>query len=97
MLPMGLLAAALGCVVAALVLLRSLGPRYRVGRLLAATPMLEIEDARELAAGPATYVRVTGRISSDEEFPDENDRPLVFRRKRIEVEEGRGRWLVIAD
>jgi hypothetical protein len=97
MLPMGLMAAALGCVVAALALLHSLGPRYRVGRLLAATPMLEIDDARELAAGRATYVRVTGRISSDEEFPDENDRPLVFRRKKIEVEEGRGRWLTIAD
>lgn len=97
MLPVGLLAATLGCVVATLVLLRSLGSRYRVGRLLAATPMLEIEDARELAAGPATYVRVTGRISSDEEFPDENDRPLVFRRKRIEIDEGRGHWMAIAD
>jgi hypothetical protein len=97
MFPMILLAGALGCGVATLALLRSLGPRYRVGRLLAATPTLEIEDARQAAAGRETYVRVTGRISSDEEFPDENDRPLVFRRKRIEIGDGRGGWRVIAD
>jgi hypothetical protein len=30
-------------------------------------------------------VRVHGRIASDEEFPDENDRPLVYRRRRLEL------------
>ena len=59
--------------------------RYRVGRLLAAAPLVEIDEASEMAAGRPRYVRVSGRITSDEEFPDENDRPLVFRRKRIDV------------
>lgn len=92
-----LLVAALVCAAAAIVLLRSLGTRYRVGRLLAAAPMVEIATARELATGDARYVRLTGRISSDEEFPDENDRPLVFRRKRIDIGDGRGGWRTIAD
>ena len=72
----------------ALILLRSLGSRARLGRLLAAAPEASIEEALELAAGPAVYVRVNGRVSSAEEFPDENDRPLVFRRTRIEVLSG---------
>ena len=50
-------------------------------------------------------MRITGRISSEEEFPDENDRPLVFRRKRIDVRvaaaaaggAGAGGWRTIAD
>ncbi len=67
-------------------LLRSVGPRYRLGRLLAGTPEVSIEEAIELAgAAGHVYVRVTGRISSEEEFPDEHDRPLVFRRTRIEL------------
>jgi hypothetical protein len=69
----------------ALLLLRSLGPRVRLGRLLSAAPEVSIEEALELASGPAVYVRVNGRVSSSEEFPDEHDRPLVFRRTRIEV------------
>jgi hypothetical protein len=94
--PLLLLIAAIACLGAALVLLRSLGDRYRVGRLLAAAPLVEIEAAREMAARDATYVRVNGRITSDEEFPDENDRPLVFRRKRIDIGD-RGGWKTIAD
>ncbi|HYI23567.1 MAG TPA: hypothetical protein VEX62_13140, partial [Candidatus Limnocylindrales bacterium] len=84
---------ALVSVVTVMVLLRSLGQGYRVGRLLAATPMVSIEHAAELARGEsARYVRVNGRISSAEEFPDEHDRPLVFRRSRIALRDGSGRW-----
>ena len=97
MIPVALLIAALACGAAAVLLLRSLGTRYRVGRLLAAAPAVDIEEARALATGAADYVRVTGRISSDEEFPDENDRPLVFRRKRIQLAGVRGAWRTIAD
>jgi hypothetical protein len=56
-----------------------------------------LEEARELAAGPAVYVRVSGRISSTEEFPDENDRPLVFRRTRLEVQVAPDRWRTVLD
>ena len=99
---MALLIAAIACVAAAVVLLRSLGTRYRVGRLLAAVPVVEIEEALRMASGAVDYVRVTGRITSDEEFPDDNDRPLVFRRKRIQVGGGSGgrgdsSWRTIAD
>lgn len=98
MIPVTLVVLALLCVGVTALLLRSLGPRYRVGRLLAATPVVEIEDARHLAGDARpTYVRVTGRISSDEEFPDENDRPLVFRRKRLEVTDGSRGWRTVAD
>jgi hypothetical protein len=92
-----LLALAVVCLGSALILLRSLGDRYRVGRLLAAAPLVDIADARELAAGAPSYIRANGRISSDEEFPDESDRPLVYRRKRIEIGDGRGGWRTIAD
>ena len=87
-------------------LLRSVGPAQRLGRLLAAAPEASIEDAIELAAGSPVYVRVSGRISSAEEFPDEHDRPLVFRRRRIEVSEsnngnngsgGRRAWRTLLD
>jgi len=103
LIPIALLIAAFACVAAAVVLLRSLGTRYRVGRLLAAAPAVEIEEAQAIASSSSDYVRVTGRITSDEEFPDENDRPLVFRRKRIQVgggpggAGGRGGWRTIAD
>lgn len=86
--PIVLAAAGVAAIAVALLLLRSLGPRVRLGRLLSAAPEVSIEVALELAAGPAVYVRVNGRVSSAEEFPDENDRPLVFRRTRIEVQSG---------
>ena len=91
------LVGAVACLFIAFLLLRSLGIRYRVGRLLAVAPTAQIEDARELAARKPKYVRLSGRISSDEEFPDENDRPLVFRRKRIEIASANGMWRTIAD
>jgi hypothetical protein len=76
-------------------LLRSYGPRVRVGRLLAVTPTVTIAAARALAStGGQRYVRVDGRLDADEVFPDEHDRPLVFRRRRIEARL-RGGWRVI--
>jgi hypothetical protein len=84
---------AVGCLVLAAVALRRVGPGYRVARLLAATPRVELAEAAELAAsGTTRYVRVDGRISSDEEFPDEHDRPLVYRRRRVEIADQRGHW-----
>ena len=78
--------------------LRGIGPGYRVARLLAATPEVSLSEATALAAGGGRrYVRTTGRISSDEEFPDEHDRPLVYRRTRVEVGDDRGGWRVVAD
>jgi hypothetical protein len=72
-------------------LLRRLGPRYRVARLLASAPGMSIEAARALAAsGEVRYVRIHGRISSEEEFPDEHDRPLVFRWRRLELRPPQG-------
>ena len=81
----------------ALVLLRSLGPRFRLGRLLSAAQEVSLEEARELASGAPVYVRVMGRISSTEEFPDDNDRPLVFRRTRLEVQVAPDRWRTVLD
>ena len=92
----------LAALVAALLLVRSVGGGARVGRLLAATPTVSIDEAIAIAAaGTSRYVRVTGRISSDEEFPDDMNRPLVFRRTRIEVQANDGSagqaWTSILD
>jgi hypothetical protein len=76
-------------------LLRAYGPRVRVGRLLAVTPAVGVAAARDLAsAGTRRYVRIDGRLDADDEFPDEHDRPLVFRRRRVEARL-RGRWHVL--
>jgi hypothetical protein len=82
---------------AALLMLRTLGPRFRLGRLLTAAPEVSLEECRELAGGPPVYVRVNGRVSSEEEFPDDNDRPLVFRRTRLEVAIEGGKWRTVLD
>lgn len=75
--------------------LRSFGPGYRVGRLLAATPRATIDQAEAYAAaGARRYVRVDGRLDSAEDFPDEHARPLVYRRRRLEARRG-GRWIVV--
>jgi len=74
---------------------RSFGSRARVGRLLAVAPKVSIADARRLAAsGEARYVRVDGRIDSDQEFVDADQRPLVIRRTTLEWRpaSGEGSW-----
>ncbi len=70
----------------AMAILRSFGPRYRVGRLLTSAPRVSVAEAVALArAGRTTYVRVDGRIDSEAEFEDADHRPLVLRQTRIQA------------
>ena len=85
----GLVAFALGIGV-----LRSFGPRYRVGRLLSSVPQTSVSEAVAGAAGPARYVRISGRIDAEEEFEDSAHRPLVLRRTRLEVRDGKD-WRLV--
>jgi len=95
--PLVLLTLGLALLVVAGLVLRSFGPRLRVGRLLATTPRVTVAEARVLAeAGTRRYVRVDGRIDSDEEFEDRDHRPLVLRRTRVEARE-RGGWRSLED
>jgi hypothetical protein len=74
-------------------LLRSSGDGWRLGRLLAAAPRRSLEEAVEAAAhGAEAYVRLHGRIDSDEEFPAEDGKPLVFRRRRLQQRVERRPW-----
>ena len=78
MIPAVLAIAGILCFVAAGLLLRRLGPRYRIGRLLAAAPEASLVEAQALASsGERRYLRLHGRISSDEEFPDVQGGGLV--------------------
>jgi hypothetical protein len=87
---------ALALVVAAL-LLRTYGARYRVARLLATVPAVSLSDALAAAkAGERRYVRVEGRVDSEESFEDAAHRPLVFRRTRLQARSG-GRWRTFED
>ena len=89
----GLVALVVGAAV-----LRSFGPSYRVGRLLASTPGVSIAEAVALAGSDASprYVRVDGRIDAETEFEDDAHRPLVFRRTRLELRDG-SRWRSLDD
>jgi hypothetical protein len=72
--------------------LRTYGPRFRVGRLLASAPEVSVAEAVELArTGPREYIRITGRIDSDADFEDVDHRPLVFRQTRLQSRQS-GRW-----
>jgi hypothetical protein len=77
-------------------ILRSFGPAYRVGRLLASTPSTSVAEAVATASGPPRYVRISGRIDAEDEFEDDAHRPLVLRRTRLELQDGR-RWNAIED
>ncbi len=97
MTPFFVIAAGIVAIAIGSLLLRSYGPRVRVGRLLAVTPAVSIAAARELASsGARRYVRVEGRLDADEEFPDEHDRPLVFWRRRVEARL-QGGWRVLEE
>ncbi|MEO7117735.1 MAG: hypothetical protein ABIZ34_02055 [Candidatus Limnocylindrales bacterium] len=90
------LVAGIGLVAAGAVLLRRLGAGYRVARLLAVAPTATLAEISAMAAtGERRYVKGTGRVSSDEEFPDEDARPLVYRRRRIQRGDGAGGWVTI--
>ncbi len=85
----------MACLVIAALLLRRVGPGYRIARLLASAPLASIAEVVQVAAdGERRYMRLSGRVTSDEEFPDENQRPLVFRRQRIERRAG-ANWQVL--
>jgi hypothetical protein len=95
--PAALLVAGLLALGTAVVVLRSFGPGYRIGRLLATTPLVSVADAAARArAGSAEYLRVDGRIDAEDEFEDEHHRPLVFRRRRLEIQRGRA-WQTVDD
>lgn len=82
---------------AAVLVLRSFGPGFRVGRLLASTPRSTIEEAEAIAlSSRRRYVRIDGRLDSAEDFPDEHQRPLVYRRRRLEARLRAG-WTVLED
>jgi hypothetical protein len=79
-------------------LLRSVGPGLRIGRLLGGTQQVAIDRALHIAGdNTRRYVKVTGRISSDEEFPDDQNRPLVFRRTRLEIRSNGSQWANVFD
>jgi hypothetical protein len=95
--PLILVIASLIAMAAGVITLRSFGPRYRVGRMLATTPRVSVADALTIARdGPARYVRVDGRIDAEDEFEDAEHRPLVFRRTRLEARSG-DRWSAFDD
>ncbi len=92
MTPLLIVAAGALALVAGAAVLLSYGGNYRVGRLLAATPQVTLQDALRLARdGQRRYVRVDGRLDSETDFPDEHERPLVYRRRRLELRQA-GRW-----
>jgi hypothetical protein len=77
-------------------LVRRLGARARMGRILASTPVVPVDEAVALASGAPRYVGVGGRLDSDHEFLDEHERPLIFRRSRLELREG-SEWRAVTD
>jgi hypothetical protein len=95
--PLLLVAAGLVALLAAVLTLRSFGPRYRIGRLLSATPSVTVAEARDLAErGEPAYVRIAGRIDAEEPFEDADHRPLVLRRTRLE-QQSSGQWIGFED
>jgi hypothetical protein len=59
---------------------------------------MSLDEVAGLArAGSPRYVLAHGRVSSDEEFPDENQRPLVYRRRRVQRVGVDGRWQDLDD
>ena len=78
-------------IAAGMLVLRSFGAGYRVGRLLSATPEATLDQALEQArSGRDRRVRVRGRIDAADEFEDEFHRPLVWRRQLLAMQTGGG-------
>jgi hypothetical protein len=95
--PLLLVAAGVAALIAAVGLLLSYGSRYRVGRLLAATPKVSVDEALAIAASDTKrYVRVDGRLDSETDFEDEHHQPLVYRRRRLQLRR-RGQWRSLDD
>jgi hypothetical protein len=95
--PLLLIAAGVLAVVGGVAVLQTFGSHYRVGRLLASTPSVDLAEALSIAAdGHPRYVRIDGRIDAEDEFEDINHQPLVFRRTRLEAHRA-GRWVAFED
>ena len=86
--PLAFLTAGLVALVAGAAVLRTFGPRYRVGRLLSTTPQVTVGEAIRLADGSPRYVAVEGRIDAEAPFEDDAHRPLVYRRTRLQRRNG---------
>jgi hypothetical protein len=86
------------CALVGWLLLRRGGPEWRIGRLLSAAPQRDLAAAAAMAtAGEEAYIRVHGRIASEEEFPADDGKPLVFRRRRLQQRRGRSGWQTFDD
>lgn len=97
MIGIALILLGIGLGVAGALLLRRAGDGWRIGRLLAAAPQRSLAQARTIAtAADPAYIRLHGRVDSDEEFPGEADKPLVFRRRRLQQRTGRA-WHTFDD
>ncbi len=95
--PILLIVGGMLAVAAAWWLLRGMGPGARVGRIIAATRVVPVSRAVALAGeGTPRYVGVLGRVDADETLEDEDQRPLVLRRRRLELQDGR-RWTAFED
>ncbi len=78
-------------------LMRGLGPGARIGRILASTRTVPVAEAVAAASSSRPrYLGVTGRVGSNDEWEDEEHRPLVLRRRRLELWQG-GRWVAFED
>ena len=98
MTPILLIVAAVAFGIAGVYLLRRNGRGWRVGRLLAVAPRRSLAEAVAMArAGDERYVRIHGRIDSDEEFPSDDDKPIVFRRRRLQRAGRRDTWTTVDD
>jgi hypothetical protein len=95
--PLAFLTAGLVALAAGAVVLRSFGPRYRIGRLLASAPRVTVAEAVQLADGGPRYVAVQGRIDAEAPFEDDVHRPLVYRRTRLEQRTGSSDWTAFED
>lgn len=67
------------------------GSGWRIGRLLSAAPQHSLSEAADMAArGREAYIRLHGRIDSEEEFLGDDAKPIVFRRRRLQRRGGQG-------
>ena len=97
MIPLLLVALGVLALGAGWLLLRNLGPGARVGRIIAATGVVPVGRAVAMAReGKPRYVGVSGRVDTTQAFSDENERPLVLRRRRLELRRSR-RWTPFED
>ena len=94
--PLAFFVAGLVALAAGAFVLRTFGPRYRIGRLLATTPQVTVAEALQLADGSPRYVAVQGRIDAEDPFEDDAHRPLVYRRTRLERRTGSS-WTAFED